>query len=245
MRETEFPRMEHLALECSTTTIKRVPEQRMAKVFEVNADLMRAPGVQSAFDKTRFRQFFQNAVIRRSRPALSRFEHRHFLAMNRMPPNRGFYHARFFCQMPGDERKIDFQYATLGKLPRKPLVRLVVLGHHHATTGFLIEAVDNAGALFAADARQRSAMVEQCVDERSAGVSRRRMDDHSGLFIEHQQVVVFEKNLQWDRLSDGVGDRCCLGFVNRNGFTRPEFFPRFGRLPFDKNVPLLDERLEA
>ena len=64
MREAELPRVEHLALETAATAIHFVAEDGMAEVFEMHANLVRASGVECAFDERTARHFAQHAVVR-------------------------------------------------------------------------------------------------------------------------------------------------------------------------------------
>ena len=80
-------------------------------------------------------------------------------------------------------------------------------GHHHATR-ILVETVDNAGTLFTADTCQAfAAMVDQRIDQRPVRVARRRVCDHPRRFVDDDDVIIFEKDIQRDilRLRSGLG----------------------------------------
>ncbi len=58
---------------------------------------------------------------------------------------------------------------------------MVVLGNHHDAAGVLVQPVDDAGALDAANARQAvAAMMDQRVDQRAGPVAGARMHDEAG-----------------------------------------------------------------
>ena len=75
-------------------------------------------------------------------------------------------------------------------------MRDVILCCDKAAACFLIEPVNDAGAFFPADTRQCGAMVQQRVDQRVFVVTRARMNGHAGRFVDDDQIVVFEQNLQ-------------------------------------------------
>src|SRR5438874_13297492 len=47
-------------------------------------------------------------------------------------------------------------------------------------------------------------MVQQRVDQRVFVVTRARMNRHASMFVNDDQIVVFEQNLQWNRLRFGL-----------------------------------------
>ena len=49
-------------------------------------------------------------------------------------------------QDPMDKPQVAAAATALGDLPLQAHERILALGHHHAATGVLIQAVDNAGA---------------------------------------------------------------------------------------------------
>lgn len=108
----------------------------------------------------------------------------------------------------------------------------------------LVQAVDDARALDAADAGKFSlAVVEQGVDQGAIGISRGGMDDHAGGFVEDDEVVVFEQDFQRDVL------RCVVqrdGFGHDDGDAVAELYgiARLGGVAVDLDVLLADERLD-
>ena len=83
-------------------------------------------------------------------------------------------------------------------------MRDVILCCDKAAACFLIEPVNDAGAFFPADTRQCGAMVQQRVDQRVFVVTRARMNRHASGFVNDDQIVVFEQNLQWNRFRSGL-----------------------------------------
>lgn len=216
--------MEHLARVSDPATVKGIAHQRVAEVFEVNADLMRASGVEGAFDQARIRQFAQDAVLGGGSSPSPGFHNGHFFAVDGVAGDFFFDHAGFFGEMPGSEREVFFQYIAPGELFGERLVGQVIFGDHEAAAGFFVESVHDAGALCAADARERGTMVEQRIDERAAGVARSGVHHHSGRFVEHQEIDVFKKDFQRNGFRLGAGDRHGLRFVDGNPFAGSQFF---------------------
>jgi len=243
--EPEPPGVEHLAWIVGAASVNLVAQDWIPEVFEVDADLVGAPCVQRAFHETCAGQFAQDAVVGGGRSPPACFHNGHFLAVNRVPPDGCLHGAGFFRKLSSGKREIDFQGFAGCELQGKPLVGSVVLGDDDAAAGFLVESVNDAGALFAADAGEVFAMVEQGIDERSGGIPCCRVDDHSGGFVENDKVVVFVENFQRDFLRGGAGDRRGFGFVDSDVLAGPEFFPWLDLFAFHENMPFLDQRLEA
>src|SRR6266508_3627464 len=73
------------------------------------------------------------------------------------------------------ERDIFLLHFTIVELPRKLLMRRVVLGDYHHAGGPFVESMDDAGTTLAADAAQVRHVIEKSVHESAALVPRRRM----------------------------------------------------------------------
>ena len=183
MREAKLPRMQHLALEAGTTAVHFVTDKRMAKMFEVHADLVCAAGVQRAFDERASGEFLQNAVVGAGGAAAFAGEHGHFFAMDRMASDRAFDDAAFLAELAGRNREIDFRDFASGELPRECAVGDIVFGGDETAARFLIQPMHDAGPLFAADAGETFAMVQQRIDECAVRVAGGGVDDvPAGLF---------------------------------------------------------------
>ena len=76
-------------------------------------------------------------------------------------------------------------------------MRRIVLGDDEASAGFLVEPMHDAGARDAADAAELSgAVMQQGVDERAFLVSGGRVHDHAGGLVQHEQIIVFEQDVE-------------------------------------------------
>jgi hypothetical protein len=70
-------------------------------------------------------------------------------------------------------------------------------------------------------------VVQQRVDERAAAVARRRVHDHPGRLVEHDEVGILEHDPEWQRLRlgaerDRLGDLDGVGLPAVHGCARPE-----------------------
>ena len=126
-----------------------------------------------------------------------------------MPADRSVDRAAGTFEGPGDEREIDFLYLALGELPRELLVRPVIFRDDETTARLLVETMNNAGTLLSADPGEAGAMMEQGVDQGMRLVSGAGMHDQPRRFVEHEQVVVLEKNLERNFLG------LCVDFMKR------------------------------
>ena len=86
----------------------------------------------------------------------------------------------------------------------------IVLRRDEAAAGFLVEPVDDAGSQFAADAAEILAVMQQRVDQRAIGVARGGMDDKAGGFVDHDEMLVLEQDIERDVLRQR-GDRLGSG----------------------------------
>ena len=126
-----------------------------------------------------------------------------------MPPDRGVDRTAGAFEGPNNEREIDFLYLALGELSRELLVRRVIFRHDETTARLLVETMNNAGTLFSANLGEAKAMMKQGVNQSMRLVSGARMYDQPRRFVERQQVVIFEENLERNFLG------LCVNFTNR------------------------------
>ena len=90
-------------------------------------------------------------------------------------------------------------------------VCVVILADDDGTGGIFIDAVYDSGTQDAIDAAQiLSAVIQDCVHERSAPVPGSRMYDHSLGFVDDKNIAVLIKNI----------DRNIFRFDVRNNFIR-------------------------
>ena len=68
------------------------------------------------------------------------------------------------------------------------------------------------------------------------------MHDHAGRFVEHEQIVVLEQNIEREFLRL-CGGRAGGGPVNLDSLADPRMMRWFDRIAFHTNVPLFNQPL--
>src|SRR5262252_4521388 len=166
--------------------IDGVAEERMPDRGEVDADLMRAPGLEPARDEARDRRAvaaavaFEHLPMGDRRPAAG--AHRHLVADAGMTADRLVDGAARPLRRAPHERQVAAPQrpaaAVIGELAAERAMGAVGLGHHHEAAGVLVEAMHDARALDAADAGEAFAAVgDERIDQRAGPVAGGGMDD--------------------------------------------------------------------
>ena len=83
-------------------------------------------------------------------------------------------------------------------------MRNVILCCDETAACFLIKPVNDTRPFFSADTRQCRAVVQQRVDQSVFAVTRAGMNGQACRFVDDDQIVVFEQNLQWNRFRSGL-----------------------------------------
>ena len=171
----------------------------------MNPHLVRAPGLEPAFDEAGQRLAVQIKNLQRLvsayRRLAARFEDRHFLARSAVAADRRRDAAGGRLRSPLDERQVDPADPMGFELPAQLLVRRIVLGTNHQAACILVQPVHDAGPLDAADARQAAlAMMQERVDQGARGVAGPGMYDQPGRFVDDDQIGVLIDHLQGDIL---------------------------------------------
>ena len=225
-----------------------IAQNGCADVLEMDADLVGASGVEVAEDESGFGRVIgrDDFVIGDGGFASGWIDHSHFLPIHRMSPDVGEDRIFGFGRNAVGDGEVDFFHAAaLGKLGGKALVGRVGFRDDQTAGSIFIEAVNNTGTLHSADAGELAfAMMEQGVDQSAVGISGGGMDDHSVLFVEHDEVLVFENDVQGNVLRschirngfrDDDGNRiACLDAV-----------PGFGGFFVEQDVLLADQGLDS
>src|ERR1700722_3985236 len=243
-------RLQPSRLGLEARAIDRITEQRMAYMREMNPNLMRAAGFQSAGYQGRRAQQFLDAPMRDGGTAARRFHDRHFLPLTRMAAERRVDPAGARVERAPGNREIFANQrpgaAMVGEQRGEPLMRGVGLCDDDQPGSVLVEAMDDAWPPDAADSREaRAAMADQCVDERAGGMSWRGMDEEPRGLVDNGEVLVLVDDSQRHILAeqrrvlrrrrgnlDSRADEDLGG-----GIARPR--------PVDRDLASLDQRLEA
>lgn len=248
--EGKLPRMEQQARcrELMLFPVNGIAKDGGADVVHVDANLVGAAGVEMAKDEGGFRGGIggERLVIGNRGLAGRRGDHGHFLAVHRVAADVGEDRVLFLGRYTVGDGEVElFHGGALGKLGGEGLVGGVGFRDDEAAGGVLVESVDDAGALDAADAGELAfAVVEQGVDESAVGVAGRGVDDDAVLLMEDEDVFVLVEDIQRNILRCGnIG----YGFGKNDG-DRVARFHRvagLGGLAVDEDVLFADQRLDA
>jgi len=229
-------------------SINRIADDGRPFMMHVDADLVGATGVEVAQNQRGDRRGIggQHFVVGDGRFPARRIDHRHFLAIHRMTPDMGENAVFFRFRDALGHREIEFFHrAALGKLGDQRLVGGVGLGHNQTTGSVLVQTMNNARALDSADAGKPAlAMMQQRVDQRAIGISRRGMHHHAVRLVDHDEVVILEMNFQRVFLRR-VDQRHGLGQRDGDEIAGFHRISRLGGMAVDDDELLADERLDA
>ncbi len=210
MANGQLPRVQQLAREIGPASVDPVACDGVPQVFEVNTDLVGAPGFRPALDETEFWVRCEDfpCCLRgaRSRPV----RHGHALAVNRVPGNRAGDHAGRGARFSPHHGEVGFLGCSLGELPRQRGVRGVVFRHENATACVLVEPVDHARAQRMTGRGQLRRVVHHGVDQCAAPMSRRWVHNQTRWLVQANQVLILVENFQRDVFRLGRG-RSLLG----------------------------------
>jgi len=210
----------------------------------VDPDLVGSSGVKGALNQRVPIEYLEDLVISMGFTAPGIFDYRHFLTMNRVASKGSGNGTGSMAQEARSQGQVDFFNGASGELLGEEIVGVIVFGNHDAAAGFLIQAVDDPGALFASDAREVRAVVEEGIDQGMSRISHGRMDHQTRGFIDHNQVVVFEEDIQGDVFSYDIGG---FGgwFFDGNGFPGPHFGAGPRGFTIQQDGPGFDQVLDA
>ena len=170
MHEAKFLRVQALAVLTQFglfAAVDHVPQDRVAAVGHVDADLVRPARFQLTLDKRIAGKALQHAPVRHGAAAVF-LRDGHFLAVGRVAADRRIDGAGIVLDIAADDTHIRPGQTVILQLRGKRGVREVVLGCDDEAGCVFVDAVDDAGPLFPTDAGQRIAAVcQQCVDERA------------------------------------------------------------------------------
>ena len=94
-----------------------------------------------------------------------------------------------------DQCQVFFLHAAVLELKSELVVNALVLGDDQEARRVAVEAVDDAGPVFAGQRGKPIEMKLEGVDQGAAPVSSGRMGDHSGRLVDDGQILVFVDDL--------------------------------------------------
>lgn len=132
-----------------------ITQQRMMDVGHMDANLMGAPGFETAFDMVELMvQMADYTIMRDSVFAPIPAYHRHPLAVNRMSANGGIHRPLIHIEVVVDDGVIAARDGVDAELPGKGMMRQIGFTGHQGARRILVDAVDDAGTHDSVDARQ-------------------------------------------------------------------------------------------
>ena len=186
---------------------------------------------------------FHDAVPGVRGPAHAIVMHGHALTMLWMPRNGGADVAFGARHHATDDGEVDFLHRSPGKLIRERDMGFVILGHHQAAAGFLVEPMDDARSRHAADAAELpGAMMEERIDQRVRLIARRGMHHQTGGLVQNEQRVVFKNDIERDVFRLRFGGPGC-GPFDLHDFAGARRVRGFGFLTVDLDIALRNEPL--
>jgi hypothetical protein len=233
--------------------VERIADDWMTDCTEVDADLMRPPGLNRdvhqrqgtdrfGADDSRNRLAAPAGSGRRSMPiSSSRQPGRHFVAVHGVSTDRCIDASSRLHDAPY-EGDVFLLHLPIVKLAGEFVMSRVVLGYHHQAGGAAIEPMHDSGPFLASDAAQIRDVMKQRVDQRPTRVARGRMYDHSGRLVDDDEVLVLVPDLEGQRFRprDCV-DR--LGQIDADGLARLDRLVRFRLATGKTNMAFLDQAL--
>lgn len=226
-----------------TIAVSDVADQRVADVFEVDADLVGAAGMEGGFEERHGSEAFEDAVAGAGGPS-GAIGDGHAFAVGGMPGDGGVDLALIGRERTAGEREVDLIDLAGAELGGQGEMRDVIFCGHDTTAGVTVEPMDDARAGDPADAAElATAVMEQRIDECAFGMSGRGVNHHPGRFVEDEQVIVLEENVQRDGLGRG-GGRFGFGPVDGNALAGARGMGRLDGVSVDPDMTAGDEPLD-
>ncbi|MEY2536897.1 MAG: hypothetical protein QOG67_637 [Verrucomicrobiota bacterium] len=124
------------------------------------------------------------------------------------------------------------------------MVRCVVFSYHDASARVFVEAMDNAGAFFAANTGEIVAMTQQRVNQSMFLMPGAGVDDKASGLVQNDQVVVFKKDIQRNFFGLMI-DLLQRRLEQPDIVALPNEIARPGLLPFKGRCAAADKLLDA
>ncbi len=117
-------------------------------------------------------------------------------------------------------------------------LRLQGLGHHHQAGGVFVQAVNDTGARYVDDIWH---VVQQRVEQRTAGMPGSRVHNQPGRLVDHHDVFIFVDDIQFDIFCDPLTLGLLLGFQDKLRTTMDDV-SRAHDCAIDRQAALFDPR---
>ena len=191
------------ALQDPVAAVAGVVEERVSDVVHMDADLVRASGLQHAFHEGDVAQALQHAEVGDGVLSLR------FVAADAeaqpvvgIPADRGVDGPAVFGDIAPDQGPVAPFDGMVEELAGQLDLGRVSLGYDQQSGGILVDAVDQQSHPFVVvfGVGLAAQVVGQGVDQRAAVVAVAGMDHHAGRLVDDQQFVVFIDDVERDGL---------------------------------------------
>ena len=206
MREAQLAGVQRLPVQSQPglAAVGRVGHQWMPDRGEVDADLVRPPGVQGAQQRTdrtvagAGRQRAEHTHVGpRVAPARTCADDRHTHPRARVAPHRGIDGERGLRRHAVGQRQVGaMDFARRDRARERGHGRQGARDHHHAR-GVLVQPVHDARAR---QQRGRPVPRQQRIEHRARPVARCRVDHEASRLVDDEQVRVLVQHVQRNRL---------------------------------------------
>jgi hypothetical protein len=203
MCEFELPSMEKMAFEVVPFSIERIAGDRMSEMLEVDPDLVGATCARHASHQGPSVTDGQQFVIGHGIPAGGGAARGHLLALHGVTSYSQINGSLRVSGPSPDDGEIGFFHLSVRKLRRKSGVGLIVLCNDNAAAGFLVEAMNDSGAVLFGTGGEGASVVQESIHKGTLLMARANVNDHPGRFVDHQQIGVLMKDLEGDILRSG------------------------------------------
>ena len=190
-----------------------IADQRMAKMGEMNPDLMGAAGLQAAFDQGSQRprigpEYLQHPVTR-ARQLAAASQDRHPLAVERTASDLAFDDPVGRARHAPDHRIVSTLDRVVGELLGQAGHGALGFGGDEKARCVFVQPVNDAGPGFAADAHQAvAAMGDQGIDQSAIRIAGGGMNHQSRGLFDHDEVLVLIDHIEWNILAARARFRC-------------------------------------
>lgn len=192
-----------------THTVRLVADQRITDMRHVHADLVRTAGFQLDPHMGVRTEALEHPVVADRR--LAAVSDRHALTQPAVTTDRGVDLAAG-DHHPNHDALVDAADRAALQLLDQLGLRLQGLGHHHQTGGVLVQTVNDTGARHVDDVWH---VVQQRIEQRTTGMPGGRVHNQPGRLVDHQDVVVFVDDIQFDILCDPLTLGLLLGLQDK------------------------------
>src|SRR5215470_469504 len=165
-------------------TVDRIADERVLECCEVNTDLVRPAGLQSAGEQRAFGETLSHFVM--CYGSLAGRHDRHRRALDRVPPDRRV-DVSATTQHAVHESKVLATDGPRLKLPNELALRGLGLRDREESARVPVQSMHDSGARDGGELRR---MVHECVGQCPVTISGAGMNDEPGWFVDHEQQLI-------------------------------------------------------